>query len=153
MNAYIYAAALHCTDCATAIKALLDADGKTPEDVSDERSYDSDDYPKGPLADGGGAADSPQHCDSCGLFLENDLTEEGLAFVRDVIQGHADGKPGNREASAEWGAFYDVHPEYPDADEDDEQDKAVEITVEELEKSLLARVETGDTNPNHRRKS
>ena len=78
MEAYAYKAALYCADCADDIKARL-----TPPVVpDDESSFDSDDYPKGPYDCGGGEADSPQHCDGCGLFLENPLTNEGADRLR-----------------------------------------------------------------------
>ncbi len=60
-----------------------------------ESDYDSDEHPKGPYSDGGGESDSPQHCASCGTFLENPLTDEGVEYVRES---------GNRE----WADFYDI---------------------------------------------
>lgn len=73
MNAYLYRAALLCDDCGKAAKIA-------------RREYegceDSDHFPQGPVADGGGEADSPQHCDECGLFLCNPLTPDGDAYVR-----------------------------------------------------------------------
>lgn len=83
MNAYMYQAALYCEECATAIKHRLDLDGKTPTLPDDERTFDSDDYPKGPYADGGGESDIPAHCDACGLFLRNPLTSDGEQYVRE----------------------------------------------------------------------
>src|SRR4029077_5149697 len=41
-------------------------------------SFDSDDFPKGPVEDGGGEADTEQHCEACGRALENPLREEGM---------------------------------------------------------------------------
>jgi hypothetical protein len=74
MNAYMYQAALWCEPCGLAIMARLNEAGKMPEAPADERTYDSDDYPKGPYPDGGGESDSPEHCDGCGVFLRNPLT-------------------------------------------------------------------------------
>ena len=51
-------------------------------DPSNEHTWDSDDYPKGPYADGGGEADSPQFCAHCNAFLRNPLTADGLEYVR-----------------------------------------------------------------------
>lgn len=79
----MYCAALYCEDCGEDIRKQLDAEGKAPADRDDESSFDSDQYPKGPYGDGGGEADTPQHCDSCGLFLENPLTPDGDAYVRE----------------------------------------------------------------------
>lgn len=104
MNAYTYQAALYCEDCAKGIMRALSKDcptcggfhadfpavdcrafyppGKGPQLVPDNESlWDSDDFPKGPYANGGGEADSPQHCDSCGVFLENPLTSDGVKYV------------------------------------------------------------------------
>lgn len=83
MNAYVYQAALHCADCA----AKLIAELAPPPNMQprNESTWDSDDYPKGPYADGGGEADCPQHCDTCGAFLENPLTAEGENYVRELL--------------------------------------------------------------------
>ena len=70
MKAYIYQAALLCEPCALDVQAMT-----TP-------GPDSDDYPQGPFSDGGGEADSPQHCDLCGEFLQNPLTPEGVRYVQ-----------------------------------------------------------------------
>lgn len=85
MNAYVYQAAMLCECCGRAARKRLDAEGKRPADVDAEYTYDSDEYPKGPYPDGGGEADSPQHCDACGLFLENDITGEGEAHIYGCI--------------------------------------------------------------------
>jgi hypothetical protein len=49
MNAYVYQAALVCESCGKKIKVGL----PTPADPEDERTWDSNDYPKGPERDGG----------------------------------------------------------------------------------------------------
>lgn len=85
MSAYMYRAALHCEDCGNNIKRRLEACGRAPADPDDECSFDSDDFPKGPYPGGGGEADSPQYCDTCGRFLENSLTSEGMDYVMDSI--------------------------------------------------------------------
>ncbi|MDO8705370.1 MAG: hypothetical protein Q7J84_10535 [Sulfuricaulis sp.] len=110
MNVYIFQAALLCEACGEAQRAALQADcptcggehanlpyvdcrsyyppgqgGACMPDPRSESEYDSDDYPKGPYPDGGGEADSPQHCDQCGVFLENSLTRHGYDYVREAI--------------------------------------------------------------------
>lgn len=75
MKAYVYKAALCCEDCARQIMTGL----QQPAPPFDT---DSDSYPQGPLCDGGGEADTPQHCDRCGEFLENTLTPDGDSYVR-----------------------------------------------------------------------
>ena len=92
MDAYVYQAALWCGSCmirrlveekkaspgalgmqpAEALQQIVSSNGFT-----DESDYDSDDLPKGPYPDGGGEADTPQHCDECGCFLENPLITDG----------------------------------------------------------------------------
>lgn len=86
MQAYIFAAALLCEACGDNVRADLQAKGRAPEDPDNESTYDSDDYPKGPYSDGGGEADTPQHCDHCGGFLENPLTRDGYAYVREALR-------------------------------------------------------------------
>ena len=70
MNAYIYRAALYCPPCADglAVSAGHSRDGR-PDAWNDCNS--SDHCPQGPYPHGGGEADTPQHCDACGVFLEN----------------------------------------------------------------------------------
>lgn len=106
MDVYIFKASLYCEDCGLDIKKRLDAEGKAPEDADDEYSFDSDEYPKGPYGDGGGEADSPQHCDGCGCFLENSLTSEGFSGVCDTIVESLSN--GRTECTKEWADFYDI---------------------------------------------
>ncbi len=133
MDVYIYQAALHCDECGHGICKDLKAKGEAPDDPKDESSYDSDDYPKGPFADGGGEADCPQHCDSCGVFLENPLTSEGAAYVEEAVQtaladlaaksaklaggmtpDEYDNQRSHSVALTTWASFYDIHPELSD---------------------------------------
>jgi hypothetical protein len=95
MKAYIYQADIYCEDCGQAIKTELDKAGKTPADPDDEYTFDSDEYPKGPYSDGGGEADSPQHCADCHTFLENPLTSDGREYVRE-------------NSRPEWDSFYEI---------------------------------------------
>jgi len=82
MNVFIFAADMHCEDCGNAIRKDLIVEGLAPADPDDEHTYDSDDYPKGPYPDGGGEADYPGHCGSCGVFLMNPLTGDGYEYLR-----------------------------------------------------------------------
>lgn len=94
MNAYIYQAALLCEDCAFAAQKACRAKGHYSAD-------DSDRWPQGPYADGGGESDSPEHCDHCGIFLENPLTSDGEEYVRLVATPtHA------IEKVREWREYY-----------------------------------------------
>ncbi len=77
----MFQAALYCESCGEAIRARLDSEGKRPANRRDEFTYDSDDYPKGPYRDGGGEADTAQHCDGCHVWLENPLTVDGVENV------------------------------------------------------------------------
>ena len=100
MNAYIYRADLWCGPCvikalvaarkapgaidmspAEALQQIVSANGFTSES-----NYDSDDLPKGLIAEGGGEADTPRHCEGCGQFLANPLTGDGLIWVEDAIR-------------------------------------------------------------------
>ena len=75
---YIYAADTWCDSCGERIRAELLAEGSAPVDPSDEYSYDSDDFPKGPFPLE--ETDGPNHCAAQGDCLEPvDLTEWGLA--------------------------------------------------------------------------
>ncbi len=105
---YIYQAALYCEACGEAIRARLDLglDGAPPLDPDDETSYDSDDYPKGPHAVD--EADCPQHCDACHVFLENDLTDEGAAYVAMQVLHAWERWDLEGVAITEWAPFYGV---------------------------------------------
>lgn len=103
MDAYIHQADLHCDTCADAIRANMETD-------SDPRHIDSDDYPQGPYTDGGGEADTPQHCGTCGKFLENPLTDDGKKYIADCLsrfienlRGKGNGMNGVLQ---EWLDFY-----------------------------------------------
>lgn len=131
MKAYIYQGALHCEECARdyymdGIAVDCDQCGRRHADLGldckafkldrktgiaypacDESLWDSDAWPKGPYSDGGGEADSPQHCAECGEFLDNPLTPEGIEFVRKAI---ADFEAGDDTCDAEtielWKSAY-----------------------------------------------
>ncbi|GAF74579.1 unnamed protein product [marine sediment metagenome] len=101
MDVYIYAADIYCKQCGEAIRERITREGTAPADLDDEVSYDSDEFPKGPYSDGGGEADCPQHCGSgpdclnaielddgskVGAWLENELTTDGVEYVREAIR-------------------------------------------------------------------
>lgn len=98
MDAYVYQAALICGECA--------------EVVMRERTNDgcSDNYPQGPYGDGGGESDVPQHCDHCGIFLENPLTKAGEEYVKEHV------REGGSDVLDTWRSHYDYL-----FDEDDEE--------------------------------
>lgn len=105
MDVYVFQAALICTDCSHGVQGALVKPDHV--DMHDESSYDSDDWPKGPYSDGGGEADSPQHCDMCGVFLDNPLTPDGETYVRDVFRQFVETGRGSLDVLAEWKAAYD----------------------------------------------
>ena len=109
MDVYLYKAAIYCADCGDDIAYELRKVGKAPADLTDESSYDSGDYPKGPYPDGGGEADCPQHCDGCRKFLENPLTTEGVEYTREAVaEARRDGRCST--ALTVWAVFYGINP-------------------------------------------
>lgn len=104
MDVYIFQAALLCKHDGEKVRRELTRSGKAPEDPDDEHSYDSDDFPKGPYPDGGGEADTPQHCDICHMFLENPLTGDGMQYVLEAL----DEGRGDADVLKEWADFYDL---------------------------------------------
>lgn len=102
MDAYIYQAAYYCPDCIEKIKARLKSKGKKPADPDDERSYDSNQWPKGPLADGGGESDRFEHCNACHVFLDNALTGDGVKYTIEQLAEYVDDVDGNAEVLDEW---------------------------------------------------
>jgi hypothetical protein len=105
MDVYVFQAALICDTCGTLYKQGTDKPAHVDE--SDESSYDSDDWPKGPYSDGGGEADGPCHCDHCGVFLDNPLTPDGETYVRDAFREYVETGRGRLDVLAEWKAAYD----------------------------------------------
>jgi hypothetical protein len=111
MDAYVYQAALLCRPCAGEIanaigfqNVLADRDIMRPW-----RSWeDSDSYPQGPYGDGGGEADIPQHCDACGVFLENPLTRDGTRYVNEKLTEHARDGSGDKAVLETWGKHYNA---------------------------------------------
>ena len=105
--AYIYQADVWCDSCGEHIKAELDREKKTPEDVDDESSFDSDEYPKQYDAENE-EADDPQNCadgrcggfsngSSYGTFLQNQLTQEGYRYLKSMLDSHAPLSPSTRK--------------------------------------------------------
>lgn len=100
---YISKADLWCQKCGEKICEELNALGLKPKDVEDERTYDSDDYPK--ISWDNGESDFVRFCASggdCldplilndeshgiehkyGCYLGGDLTKEGLVTLLDQI--------------------------------------------------------------------
>ena len=96
MNAYIYNADIYCEDCGADLRAELRSKVKR-----DDRD-DSDSWPQGPFADGGGEADCPRHCGHCGCFLENPLTTHGVEYVREAVTS------AKGECWEEWSKYYGI---------------------------------------------
>jgi hypothetical protein len=102
MKAYIYQAALLCEDCADIVQEVRKGKGGF-----DDYPENSDIWPQGPYSDGGGESDCPEHCDHCGLFLENPLTSDGEAYVKEFVASHQLGKTANPLPCArEWRERY-----------------------------------------------
>jgi hypothetical protein len=123
MNAYIYRAALICEACALQF---------IKNNPSVENTGDSDSYPQGPHAQGGGEADSPQHCNmgnecvdsipsgnpdkfpNWGAFLENPLTSDGYRHVENVCRRNLNNGATGGVALEVWAPFYKVSLEPDD---------------------------------------
>ena len=123
MDAYIYRADLWCGPCvikalvaarkapgaidmspAEALQQIVSANGFTSES-----NYDSDDLPKGLIAEGGGEADTPRHCEGCGQFLANPLTTDGLIWVEDAVRDYLTTRKAATaitDTVSEWADFY-----------------------------------------------
>lgn len=78
-------------------------------------SGDTNEYPQYAQSD---EADCPQHCANCGEFLENDLTDEGVEYVKGLFQEHRDSGRGTKEVLQQWSAYYDI-PLEPEADDEE----------------------------------
>ena len=94
-SSWAYDADLHCDDCARKagmhVDGAVDGAGEAPSPV---------------LTDEQARADTPQHCGTCGTFLENPLTDEGVAYVIEALDDHMYG--GDRYAVLQtWADFYE----------------------------------------------
>ena len=102
MDAYIYKAALYCEGCALHLRRTL---------PDESIINNSETWPQGPYANGGGEADTPQHCDTCDVFLENPLTSDGLNYVREHVEAEqTQNTRTGYEAQTrvgEWRTFYE----------------------------------------------
>lgn len=150
MDAYVYNADLFCEQCGERIREALNKEGKAPEDPEDEKSYDSDDYPKGPYPDGGGDADAPVHCGSgedclgvetigtmeeipgirepnhplkVGLFLQNPLTRDGIRYVEEAVEDDPESP-----VVKLWADFYEIEIPEEEEGEDDEEPVCAECS-------------------------
>lgn len=109
---YIYQAEIYCEDCGKSIRDELIKQGKAPENPD----YDSDQFPKGPYDPG--ESDCPAHCGShgdcinaitlsdgtkIGAWLENELTRDGVEYVKEYIRDDPDS-----EVVKLWASWYDI---------------------------------------------
>jgi hypothetical protein len=130
---YVYRADTYCDSCGARLRAGLIVSGLAPADPDDEWTYDSDDFPKGPVAEE--PTDSPDHCasgDECleavhlgrygllplaplfgaeeariGALLSDGLTDAGLAWLAETL-AETDLTPYQRALHAYWSeAFAD----------------------------------------------
>lgn len=74
---------IYCESCGESLRGALSV--PVGAILTDERTYDSDQYPKGPFPDGGGESDFPHHCDDCHEFLENPLTTDGYTYLHECV--------------------------------------------------------------------
>jgi len=106
MDVYIFRGDIYSALAGEQCRQQLTDEGKAPADPDNESTYDSDDFPKGPYPNGGGEADTPQHCARYGTFLENPLTEDGSAYVKSAFKAYAEDGRGDRATLALWQEAY-----------------------------------------------
>lgn len=109
---YIYRAETWCDSCGERLRGELLRADSGPPDIDDEWSYDSDDFPKGPVARE--ATDGPDHCaagadclegillveyglegsaemfgaesHTIGALLSDGLTDDGVAYLAEMLR-------------------------------------------------------------------
>lgn len=129
MKVYQYKADEYCQRCGKSICDRLKAEGKAPADPSDEYSYDSGEYPKGPFSTD--AVDSVRHCgagadcldaielpdgDKIGALLEHSLTADGVENLKEQIRRHPD-SPIVKLQVEHYGTMYDLRTGDEDSDD------------------------------------
>jgi hypothetical protein len=106
MKVYLFQAELLCEPCGRETCDILTKEGKAPANLDE---FDSDDFPSGPYE--GDEADTPQHCGSCGVFLENPLTRDGEDYVSEKLTDFLLTGEGNPVTIREWAQFYEATAE------------------------------------------
>lgn len=96
--AYIHQADIYCESCGQGLVTDLMCEGYKDDG-------DSDTFPQGPYDNGGGEADSPQHCGMCQAFLFNPLTAYGVEYVRQKLALYISGDDNPNEI--DWGMVAD----------------------------------------------
>lgn len=99
MEAFIYCGDIYCAKCARK-RAKEDTHG--PILPPSDRGADSDRNVVGPYPDGGGEADSPQHCADCGVFLHNPLTPAGVEYALVALDEHRETGRGSARVLDLW---------------------------------------------------
>jgi hypothetical protein len=128
VDCFIYAADVYCEDCGRDIRSRIKREGFAPTDPSDESSYDSDEFPKGPYSGDEMTGDTPDHC-ACGpeclnaleladglkvgCFLENPLTLAGERYVKEM---HTESRS---EITRLWMDHYGLNETDDDKTDDD----------------------------------
>ena len=104
MKIYMFQADVYCKPCGEAIAATL------PDPDAWEREHpDSNSYPIA-YDSSEGEADSPEHCDKCSLFLERNLTEYGVRYVKEIVAEDLSTESEIVGIVKEWIDFYGIDP-------------------------------------------
>ena len=104
MTIYMFQADVYCKPCGEAIAATL------PDPDAWEREHpDSNSYPIA-YDSSEGEADSPEHCDKCSLFLERNLTEYGVRYVKEIVAEDLSTEDKIVGIVKEWIDFYGIDP-------------------------------------------
>ena len=104
MKIYMFDGDVYCKPCGEAIAATL------PDPDAWEREHpDSNSYPIA-YDSSEGEADSPEHCGKCGLFLERNLTEDGVRYVKEIVSEDLETESEIVGIVKEWIDFYGIDP-------------------------------------------
>lgn len=153
---YTFQADSYCDSCGQAIRAeLIEAErrdpnmeGSVPRDPDDERSYDSDDFPKYGNED---ATDYPDHCASraeclepidlgayglkpsdelkgaettlIGALLNRGLTDEGVSYLREMLNDDQNLTPYQTALHAFWRETFSDELASTEPDDEDKPHK------------------------------
>lgn len=101
---FIYCADVYCEECGKKLCESIprpEHAGELLNGELDQRTYDSDEYPK---ECDNGESDCPAHCANCGEYLDSPLTSTGVDYVLNHLKDYVNEDGGTVDVLDTWAA-------------------------------------------------